>query len=86
MALFNPTPNQPANLPNGQAGDFLIVAEGRLAGNRLGLPQPAIHLGSDSNCDIWLPQEDIRPWPRMQHRGTNLPRHRLANAHPDKAA
>lgn len=72
MALFNPTPNQPANLPNGQAGDFLIVAEGRLAGNRLGLPQPAIHLGSDSNCDIWLPQEDIRPWHALLFKSENL--------------
>lgn len=72
MALFNPKPNQASNLPNGQAGDFLIVAEGKLAGNRLSLTQAAIHLGSDSNCDIWLPQEDIKPWHALLFKTENL--------------
>ena len=62
MAFQKQNPKSPAKPSFGADEDFLVVAEGHLTGNKLNLYQPAIHLGSDSNCDIWLPQDDIRSW------------------------
>jgi len=62
MALLKQIQNSPLPAPTGPDEDFLIVAEGHLSGNRLKLSLPAVHLGSDINCDIWLPHEDIMPW------------------------
>ena len=62
MALLKQNQNSSLPAPTGPDEDFLIVAEGHLSGNRLKLSLPAVHLGSDINCDIWLPHEDIMPW------------------------
>ena len=63
--------------------DFLILAEGHLAGNKLNLNQSAIHLGSDPNCDIWLPQDNIKPWHALLFKkGSSWQIKSLDPAHP----
>ena len=62
MVLSAPNSIPVNDLDKSQTGNFLVLAEGKLAGNRISLNGSIIHIGSDSNCDIWLPQEDIKPW------------------------
>lgn len=83
MALLKENQNNPPQAPSGPDEDFLIVGEGHLAGNKLRLSLPAVHLGSDTNCDIWLPHEDIKPWHALLFKqDTNWQVKSLDSSHP----
>ena len=51
-----------ADLATEPVYDHLVLVEGHLSGNRLPLKTPCILIGSDANCDIWLPHDGIKPW------------------------